>query len=211
MRLDIRKYFDSIPHDELLARLERCFKDRPLLALFARIVRSFRGALGQGVPIGSLTSQHFANFYLGWSDRYVKEILRMAGYVRYMDDMVLWAETTAEIKDALAACTAFLRGELRLELKASPYWNRTGHGMDFLGCRVFDHRLTLNARSRRRFGRQLADLERQHEAGVIDERQLQRRATALVAFTRTPGLSSRRFRAALLNRMRVSGHQAPTG
>jgi hypothetical protein len=28
------------------------------------------------VPIGSLTSQHFANFYLGWMDRFVKEQLR---------------------------------------------------------------------------------------------------------------------------------------
>ncbi len=126
------------------------------------------------MPIGSLTSQHLANFYLGWFDRYVKETLRTAGYVHYMDDMVLWAESTAEIKDALTSATAFMRGELRLEFKASPYWNRTRHGMDFLGCRVFDHRLTLNGRSRRRFGRQLADLERQHEAGIIDERQLQR-------------------------------------
>ena len=56
LRLDIRKYFDSIPHDELLARLERRFKDGRLLALFARSVRSFRSELGHGVPIGSLTS-----------------------------------------------------------------------------------------------------------------------------------------------------------
>jgi retron-type reverse transcriptase len=211
LRLDVRKYFDSIPHDELLARLERRFKDGRLLALFARIVRSFRGELGHGVPIGSLTSQHLANFYLGWFDRFVKETLRIKAYVRYMDDMVLWCETTAEVKDALDAGRTFLRGELRLEFKASPYWNRTHHGMDFLGCRVFNGRLTLNARSRRRFGRQLAELERQHEAGAIDEGQLQRRATALVAFTRAPGLSSRRFRASVLNRMRVNGHQAPTG
>ena len=27
------------------------------------------------LPIGTLTSQHFANFYLGWFDRFVKETL----------------------------------------------------------------------------------------------------------------------------------------
>ena len=33
LKLDIRKYFDSVPHDEVLARLGRIFKDRPLLAI----------------------------------------------------------------------------------------------------------------------------------------------------------------------------------
>jgi RNA-directed DNA polymerase len=36
LKLDIRKYFDSIPHEELLARLARRFKDRALLELLTR-------------------------------------------------------------------------------------------------------------------------------------------------------------------------------
>ena len=42
-------------------------------------------------------SQHFANFYLGWFDRYVKEHWRMKGYVRYMDDMLIWSDSKAVI------------------------------------------------------------------------------------------------------------------
>ncbi len=76
LKLDIRKYFDSVPHDEVLGRLARIFKDRSLLALLDRIVRTFRGAVGRGLPIGSLTSQHLANFYLGWCDRFINETLR---------------------------------------------------------------------------------------------------------------------------------------
>ena len=102
-KLDIRKYFDSVPHDRLLDRLARRFKDRPLLDLFGRIVRSFRASLGRGLPIGSLTSQHFANFYLGWFDRFVKETLRLRGYMRYMDDMALWADDRATLRAALSA------------------------------------------------------------------------------------------------------------
>ena len=72
LKLDIRKYFDSMSHDRLLELLARRFKDRALLDCSAgSCVRS--GAGWGGLPIGSLTSQHFANFYLGWFDRFVKE------------------------------------------------------------------------------------------------------------------------------------------
>jgi len=208
LKLDVRKYFDSVPHQPLLERLERRFKDPRLLALLERIVRSFRGSLGRGIPIGSLTSQHLANFYLGWFDRFVKETLRVKGYVRYMDDMALWAETKADLKAALSAGEAFLREELRLELKPTPYLNRTEHGMNFLGCRVFRQHLVLNRRSRQRFRRKLARLEGDFAAGRIDEGELQQRATALVAFTRTAGLCGWRFRRAVLEELAVSGHKA---
>ncbi|MFI5386959.1 MAG: RNA-directed DNA polymerase [Fimbriimonadales bacterium] len=73
LKLDIRKYFDSIAQAVLRERLERRFKDRRLLDVFGRIIAGYQTAPGRGVPIGSLTSQHFANFYLGWLDRFVKE------------------------------------------------------------------------------------------------------------------------------------------
>lgn len=198
LKLDVRKYFDSVPHEPLLERLGRRFKDGRLLGLFARILRSFRGALGRGLPIGSLTSQHFANFYLGWFDRHVKESLRVPGYVRYMDDMALWSDDKDALKRALASGEAFLRDELGLELKPAPYLNGTAHGMDLLGCRVFRHHGTLNRRSRTRFRRRLAALEAAYAAGALDERQLQGRGTALVAFARSAGVFSWRFRRAVL-------------
>ena len=122
LKLDVRKYFDSILHDRLLERLARRFKDARVLAQFERIVRSFRGALGRGIPIGSLTSQHLANFYLGWFDRFAKEKLRVRGYVRYMDDMALWADSSSdpERRPSRAASEAFLREEPGAGIKPSP-------------------------------------------------------------------------------------------
>ncbi len=210
LKLDIRKHFDSVPHDELLRRLARRFKDRRLLALWERIVRGFRGAVGRGLPIGSLTSQHFANFYLGGFDRFVKETRRIGGYVRYMDDMALWGERD-ELKATLSAGEEFLGRELRLEWKPVPYLNRTEHGMDFLGCRLDRRRLTLNARGRKRFRRKLARLEDGFATGEIGESELQRRATSLFAFAKTAGLSSRGFRQSVLQRLGVGGRAAPPG
>jgi hypothetical protein len=94
-----------------------------------------RGHLpGRGLPIGSLTSQHFANSYLGGLDRLIKEELRIKGYVRYMDDLALWSEARSCLRSALATVEAYLRAELGLELKPSPYLNRMAHGMDFCPC-----------------------------------------------------------------------------
>ena len=211
LKMDVRRYFDSVSHDHLLERLRRRFKDGRLLLLFERIVRCFRGEQRRGLPIGSLTSQHFANFYLGWFDRFAKETLRLPGYVRYMDDMALWADDADRLKQALRSATAFLGDELDLELKPTSHLNLTSHGMDFLGCRVFPGHMVLNRRSRVRFRRKLARLEELERLGHIDEAELQHRATALVAFTRTEGVSAWSFRRAVLQSLAVSGQRARTG
>lgn len=109
LKLDIRKYFESIPHNRLLLQLGRLFKDERLLALFASILNGFQPGLGRGLPIGSLTSQHFANFYLGQFDRFVKETLRLKGYVRYMDDMLLCGPTPRTMTAIQTLCKDFVK------------------------------------------------------------------------------------------------------
>lgn len=210
LTLDIRKYFDSVPHDELLARLSRLIKDSHTLALFGQMVRAFRGEQRQGLPIGSLTSQHLANFYLGWFDRYVKERLKVRGYVRYMDDMALWGHSTGELARLAAECRDFLSTELRLDIKPTVPINRVIHGMDFLGCRIFPTHMTLNRRSRVRFQRRLLVLEQQFREGQITERELRDRATAIVAFARAAGVASWRFRTRVLRSLEARSHQART-
>lgn len=197
LKMDVRKYFDSISHEVLLDGLRCFFKDPRLLRLFARIIGSFRAVSGRGLPIGSLMSQHCANFYLGWFDRFVKERLRVPGYVRYMDDMVLWGRSTRQLADLRDQCSAFLSLELRLELKPT-FINHTTVAMEFLGCRLFPTHVTLNRRSKVRFRRKLAALEDAYDEGLIDEGTLQERATALIAFTRAAGAASWRFRQAVL-------------
>ena len=211
LKLDMRKYFDSISHQTLLTRLERRFKDRRLLALFSRIVESYSVSETRGLPIGSLTSQHFANFYLGWFDRFVKETLRVKGYVRYMDDCVLWGHTTRQLKEWRDRSHEFLDRDLQLTLKPVPLINGTNNGMDFLGCRIYPTHMTLNRRSRSRFRRKLHTLENQFLAGQITEGEMQQRSLALVAFTRTAGVASRRFRQSVVETLLVGGHRARTG
>lgn len=183
LKMDIRKYFDSIDHGVLRGLLARKFKDAGVLDLFDRILASYETAPGRGLPIGNLTSQHFANFYLAPLDRFVKERLQRRCYVRYMDDFVVWGETAAELREVWRQVERFLTTELKLELKSNVMLNRTERGMDFLGYRIFPDDLRLARRSKRRFATKFRAYEREHEEGVWTELELQQRMTALIAFT----------------------------
>jgi len=147
--------------------------------LLERIIRSYRGNIGLGIPIGSLTSQHFANFYLSWLDRFVKEMLRVKGYVRYMDDMILWYDDLHE-QSIQRRCVDFASDTLGLEFKPADV-RRTTTGVDFLGCRIWPTHVELNRRSKRRWYCRVRVLERAHRLGLISELALQVRLTALTA------------------------------
>jgi retron-type reverse transcriptase len=71
-QIDVRGYFASINHTVLLDLLARQFKNRGLMLLLTGIIRAHEDAPGRGLPIGTLTSQHFANFYLGGLDRPIR-------------------------------------------------------------------------------------------------------------------------------------------
>lgn len=202
LKLDVRKYFDSVPHAKLMGYLERRFKDRRLLDLLNRIIVAYRGDPGIGLPIGSLTSQHFANFYLGWLDRFVKEALRVRGYVRYMDDLVLWQEDREALAEVHGRCQEFAATHLALDLKPSEA-QRTGMGIPFLGCRIWPTHVELNRRSKRRWRRRVRVLEQAERLGLLSESNLQQRLTSLTAFSMSAGAKSWKFRRAVLQERMV--------
>lgn len=202
LKLDVRKYFDSIDHDRLLERLTRRFKEVPLHELFEQIVRSFRGAQGLGLPIGSLMSQHFANFYLGWLDRYVKEALQVRGYVRYMDDMLMWGDDRQDLQRVQRECENFVVDELGLEFKPAQV-RRIEQGISFLGCRLFPTHVELNRRSKQRWRSRVRFLEKAYRLGLVSDLDLQKRLASLTAFARGGAVRSWKFRTSVLEPWQV--------
>lgn len=184
LKLDIRKYFDSIDHRVLLHELARRFREQRLLGLFDAILATYETVPGRGLPIGNLISQHLANFYLGSFDHWLQENLKVAGYLRYMDDFLLFAETPSSLKNQLHRLRDFLTRRLKLELKDNVQLNRTTHGVPFLGYRVFAHRLRLTQVARRRFRQKFRLYEELFQSGNLSEEELQQRVTALLAVVR---------------------------
>lgn len=184
LQLDVRKYFDSIDQAVLRRLLARRFKDHALLRLCTTLLDSYATSPGKGLPIGSLTSQHFANFYLAPLDHFVKETLRLPGYVRYMDDFVLFAEDIERLRVVRAAVMEFVRDELRLELKHTGVLDRTAAGVGFLGLLLRPSHVRLMGKTKRRVRRKLQRLVGAHARGVLDAAELSLRATALLVRTR---------------------------
>lgn len=182
LKLDVRKFFESIHHDVIRRQLSCLFREQGLLEIFDTILDSYEAHPSRGVPIGNLTSQYFANHYLCELDHFIKEKLYIKSYVRYMDDMVLWHEDKTTLKTALKEIKNYLADKLRCELKPS-LLNHCERGLPFLGYRVFPHHLRLLQKSKIRFIRKMKDIESHYQNKTWSEETCSRHAWPLVAFT----------------------------
>lgn len=89
---------------------------------------------GKGLPIGNLTSQLFANFYLTPFDHYVKHTLGVRYYGRYADDFVIVHPDREYLRELVPLLERFLRDELGLTLHPRKRWlQHYARGVSFLG------------------------------------------------------------------------------
>ncbi len=182
LKLDFRKYFDSLDHTVLKNQLNRLFKDSRLLNIFTSIIDSYSVNQNKGVPIGNLTSQYFANHYLAQADHYVKEALKIKAFIRYMDDMVLWHNNKEVLIKAGLTLKQYLEKELKLTLK--PFClNRNSHGLPLLGYLIYPDSVRLAHRSRMRFIKKLHDYENTLTSGIWTQKEYQDHVLPLIAFT----------------------------
>jgi hypothetical protein len=142
LKMDVRKFYQSIDHEILKGLLRRKIKDPDVLWLLDTIIDS-----APGVPIGNYTSQHFANYALSGFDHWVKEVLGARYYFRYCDDMVLLGDDKAELHEWRRRIEGYLNNVLHLELKGNwQVFPVDVRGIDFLGYRFF-HGYTLVRKS----------------------------------------------------------------
>jgi len=205
-KLDVRKFFDSIDHGILYRQLCGKFKDAHLLGIFRRIIDSYGTAPGRGVPIGNLTSQYFANFYLAHLDHFVKEKLRVKKYVRYMDDMVALYSDKEDLIKFSKGVENYCESELKLKLKPVCL-NSAETGIPFLGYVIFPDGVRLNKGSKRRFLLKHGLYARKLETGEWSQKEYARRAEPLFAFTRFA--NSLGFRRSVMEKTEA-GQGAPT-
>lgn len=181
LKLDVRKYYDSIDHEVLKTLLRSKYKDKKLLGIFDRIIDSFDVSDGKGLPIGNLTSQYFANFYLSTIDHYAKEVLRVPIYIRYMDDMLMAAEEKDFLRDAERKLGRMVGERLKLRFKP-PVYRCSNVGQNFLGYKILPYRYELSGRSKRRYRMKLLLYNRMLENGKWSEREYNEHILPLLAF-----------------------------
>ena len=148
LKLDVRKYFDNVDHDVLKTLLCRIIKDKKCLRLLFSIIDSF-GENNKQLPIGNLTSQFFANFYLSSIDHMVLEILKPHGYVRYMDDVIIFDESKKRLLEIYKALSDFVVNELFLTFK-QPVINKCANGIPFLGFLIRRNSISILSKNWKR-------------------------------------------------------------
>ena len=89
LKCDVRKYFPNIDHEILLKLLDEINFSEDEMWFINKIVNGKSNKIEKGLPLGNWSSQWFALLYLNKLDHYIKEKLRIKGYIRYMDDMIL--------------------------------------------------------------------------------------------------------------------------
>lgn len=108
---------------------------------------------GKGLPIGNMTSQILAIFYLNDLDHYIKEQLQIKGYVRYMDDLILIHPNKDYLKYCLKKIEEKLK-ELKLTLNNKTQIVEVHQGFVFLGYkfRLKDKKLyiLINSKTKKR-------------------------------------------------------------
>ena len=184
LKCDIRGYFAHVDHRVLKGLLGRKIKDPSLLQLLHAIIdHPVPGSPpGKGLPIGNLTSQVFANLYLGELDHLVKDRLSIKGYVRYMDDFLVFGADKATLRKALRDIKRFVEDDLSLEIKKEVLMMApVSQGIPFLGFRIFPGTVRLNHRLKTRFGRKIKKRERQRNGGRISEEFFVNSVNSMVA------------------------------
>jgi len=138
LKMDVRKFYQSITNDVAKAAVRKKVKDRDVLWLFDLIIES-----APMVPIGLYTSQHLGNLVLSGFDHWVKESMGVRYYFRYCDDLVFLGDDKKQLHKIRVETAEYLREELQLVVKKNwQVFPVDSRGIDFLGYRFF-HGYTL--------------------------------------------------------------------
>jgi hypothetical protein len=200
LQADIVQFFPSMDHAILRGLLARRIADRPTMDLIDHILASGAGIhtdsyetqwltgddllaanRSRGLPIGNQTSQFWANLYLDPLDRFIKHELRCRAYLRYCDDLLLFAADKPTLHRWRREIEGFLE-TLRLKIhahKTAIY--PVSNGIPFLGFLVFPDHRRLKQGNGHRFARRLRWLVARYQAGDIDFEQLTRSVQGWVA------------------------------
>jgi retron-type reverse transcriptase len=175
LRMDVVQHFASIDHAILSRILAKAIRDPGLLELVHVILAGGDGVLEQeyrmvwfpgddllavcrprGLPIGNLTSQFWSNCYLHPFDQFVSRELGCRAYVRYVDDLVLFAHDKTTLWKWKRRCVERL-ALLRLTIHdEQAQVQPVESGIPWLGFIVYPNRRRVKGRKVRFAARRLS-------------------------------------------------------
>jgi len=154
---DLKSYFDTIPHSQMVVRVEEKIADGRILKLISQFLK--QGVLNEGkelepeagTPQGGVVSPLLANIYLNPLDH----MMEQAGYemTRYADDLVIMCQSEAEARQALELLQQWTaQAGLKLHPDKTRVVDATAPGgFDFLGYHFETGRKRPSRKSLKKF------------------------------------------------------------
>lgn len=162
LKMDIKKFFDSVDHEILIGLLGERVADPLLMGLLKKIIYSFSFSPGKGMPLGNLTSQLFANIYLDPFDKFVKHQLKAKHYLRYADDFLVLSSNPGELLGYFVEMNRFLKEKLKLSIHPDKTsLRKLGWGIDFVGYVAFPHHQIPRQKTLKRIYRKVTQLDQE--------------------------------------------------
>lgn len=183
VKVDVRKYFDSINHNVLKQKLNGVIMDERVKNLAFYFIDSYNGDSGKGLPMGNQSSQCFGLYYLDELDRFFKEKMKVKFYLRYMDDILMIVSSKAMAKNCLKHAEILLNKNL-LDINPKSQIMHIKNGVEFLGWRFS---LTINGNIKQKIKRATAKrvvgkLKHIHFLCVHNRKQIEYIERAIVSY-----------------------------
>lgn len=137
LKTDYSKFFPTINRTILHSMIDRKIDCKATLDIIEEIIPR----TGNGLPIGSLTSQLFANVYGNAADRFIHFELKHREWARYMDDIVILDNDKSRLMDSFLQLNDFSMSNMKQRIGK---WqiSQCSRGINFLGYRIWStHKL----------------------------------------------------------------------
>lgn len=173
--LDIAEFFDRVNHDILMAKIAKTIRDRRVLRLIGRYLRSgvmVEGLVisrGEGTPQGGPLSPLLANIYLDTLDQELER--RGHCFVRYADDCNIYVGGPAAADRLARKLPVWIAKHLRLQVNVAKSGTGRPWERQFLGFRITeDGQIEVSPKSLKRFKSRVRQLWRSCQS--VTSRQL---------------------------------------
>lgn len=187
LKIDLKKFYPSMPHNTLKKAVRWKIKDKDLLWLLDEIIDSVNGTPhpiregeicdGESLPIGNYLSQYLANLVLAPFMHKVNEEWNIDAD-EYADDIVFYGESTEWLREAFhTKIKPYLEDELGLKVKdnwqifpvAKSRYDRHGRALNFVGFMFYREQKQMRKSIKQNFCRAVARLNRKNPPPTFEQ------------------------------------------
>lgn len=181
-KMDIARFFFRVPVNIQIQEMGRPLDDPAMMWFLETAIRCDGRAFGlpldctdvataeriagRGMQVGSLISQTCANVVLTPLDHYIKRVLHIPYYIRYMDDMVFLCPSKQQAWETTCAVDEFLRG-YGLQLNNKTAVMPVRNGVEFIGRRIWADKVLIRKETSLRMKRHLAFVMEHYATGEL--------------------------------------------